>query len=390
MHLVTNQNSDIMAKTPKKAKEPIRLRFKELADGNRSIYLDTYRNGKRKYEFLKLYLVPETTPLQKKLNADTMKAANAIKAQRIIELANDEAGIKNTQRGKMLLVDWLKHYKKLKEDKSEGLQQQINFTITLVKEFEGDKTRLCDIDKEYCRGFLHYITGVYETTTRKHLEPTTAHNYYTVLNSALNEAVRREYIAKNPFQTIPTTDKIKIPESKRTYLTVDEVKALIATPCRNEAIKQAYLFSVFCGLRISDIERLRWGDIVNDGGQLRANIIQKKTKSPLYVPLSKHAVMYMPNRGTAAATDNIFNLPSQLTINNVLRQWAAAAGITKNVTFHTARHTAATMMLTAGSELYTVSKILGHSEVRTTQIYAKIIDKKKDEAVSLVDNLFND
>ena len=87
-----------MAKTPKKAKEPIRLRFKELADGNRSIYLDTYRNGKRKYEFLKLYLVPETTPLQKKLNADTMKAANAIKAQRIIVLANDEAGIKNTQR----------------------------------------------------------------------------------------------------------------------------------------------------------------------------------------------------------------------------------------------------------------------------------------------------
>ena len=315
-----------MAKTPKKAKEPVRLRFKTLADGNKSIYLDIYRNGKRSYEFLKLYLVPETNPLQKQVNADTLKAANAIKAQRIIELANDEAGIKNTQRGKMLLVDWLTQYKELKEDKSEGLQHQINYTITLVKEYEGDKTRLCDIDKEYCRGFLHYITGVYETTTGKHLEPTTAHNYYTVLNSALNEAVRREYMAKNPFQTIPATDKIKKSESKRTYLTVDEVKALIATPCRNEAIKQAYLFSVYCGLRISDVERLRW----------------------------------------------------------------CAAGITKNVTFHTARHTAATAMLTAGADIYTVSKILGHAKVSTTQIYAKIIDKKKDEAVSLVDNLFND
>lgn len=87
-----------MAKTPKKAKEPVRLRFKTLADGNKSIYLDIYRNGKRSYEFLKLYLVPETNPLQKQVNADTLKAANAIKAQRIIELANDEAGIKNTQR----------------------------------------------------------------------------------------------------------------------------------------------------------------------------------------------------------------------------------------------------------------------------------------------------
>lgn len=388
--MVTNQNSDIMAKTPRKAKEPVRLRFKELADGNKSIYLDIYKNGQRRYEFLKLYLVPETNPLQKQVNADTLKAANAIKAQRIIELANNEAGIKNTQRGKMLLVDWLKHYRELKEDKSSGLHRQIDHTITLVKEYEGDKTRLCDVDKDYCIGFVYYITNVYTTKTGKNLEKVTAQNYYRCLSCALNEAVRAGLIETNPCMMMSHTDKIKVPESKRTYLTIDEVKALIKTPCKSEATKQAYLFSVYCGLRISDVERLRWSDFVNDGGQVRVSIVQKKTKNPLYLPLSEQALKWLPDRGNKADSEAVFCLPSQTYINTLLKGWATAAGITKNVTFHTARHTFATMMLTLGADLYTTSKLLGHTEVGTTQIYAKIIDKKKDEAVNLVNDIFND
>lgn len=379
-----------MAKPPKKVKEPVRLRFKELADGSRSIYLDIYKNGKRHYEFLKLYLIPATNPLQKQINADTLNAANAIKAQRIIELANDEAGIMNTHRGKMLLIDWLQEIREQKEDKSEGWKRRIEYIITLVKEYEGEKTRLCDVDKDYCAGFIHYLTNVYTTKTGNHIGMATVQNYYRVFNCALNEAVRAGLISHNPTMMISRTDKIKVPESTRTYLTIDEVKTLIKTPCKCEIIKQAYLFSVYCGLRWSDIERLRWGDIVDDGGQVRVSLVQKKTKNSLYLPLSKQALRWLPDRTDKTDNDTVFALPTKMTASRTMKEWAATAGITKNVTFHTARHTFATMMLTLGADLYTTSKLLGHTEIGTTQIYAKIIDKKKDEAVNLVNDIFND
>ncbi len=82
-------------------------------------------------------------------------------------------------------------------------------------------------------------------------------------------------------------------------------------------------------------------------------------------------------------------LPSTVTVNILLKPWAKSAGIDKHVTFHTARHTFATMMLTLGADLYTTSKLLGHTDVRMTQIYAKIINRKKDEAVNLVNGLFD-
>ncbi len=377
-----------MANTPKKAKEPVRLRFKELADGNKSIYLDIYRDGKRKYEFLKLYLIPATNPLQKQMNADTLKAANAIKAQRIIELANDEAGIKNSQRGKMLFVDWLNDYKTMKADKSKGLLYQIDECKRIVIGYSGEKTRLRDVDVEYCRGFINYLTNVHTTSTGKHYEKVSAQNIYRIFSRALNAAVKRDLIATNPCSKLDDTDKIDVPPSQRTYLTIDEVKTLIDTPCRNEEIKRAYLFSAFCGLRISDVSRLRWGNIIEDGGKVKVELVQKKTGNPLYQPLSQQALRWLPERGNKADNEAIFSLPTECPINDTLREWAAMAGITKKVTFHTSRHTFATMMLTLGADLYTTSKLLGHSDVKTTQIYAKIVDKKKEDAVNLADTIF--
>ena len=378
-----------MAKTPKKAKEPVRLRYKQLADGNQSIYLDIYRNGKRRYEFLKLYLVPATNPLQKQLNADTMKAANAIKAQRIIELANDEAGIKNTQRGKMLLADWMAAYKETKRGRSKGLQDQIGTAARLLVDYEGEKTRLCDVDKDFCNGFIYYLTNVCTTATGKHLAPKTARNYCIAFSAALNKAVRDGLIDSNPFRLIDPDDKIKVPESKRTYLTIDEVKQLESAHCGNDDVKRAFLFCCYCGLRVSDVRRLRWSDIVNDGGQMRVSVVQEKTDTIVTITLPHQATMYLPNRVETTPNGNVFSLPCPTALNKHLDRWIKTAGITKKVTFHASRHTAATMLLTAGVDIYTVSKILGHSEVRTTQVYTKVIDKKRDEAAMKIDEYVN-
>ena len=105
------------------------------------------------------------------------------------------------------------------------------------------------------------------------------------------------------------------------------------------------------------------------------------------MPLSELALRWLPERENARDTDNVFNIPSKQFANIVLGKWVDDAGVTKHITFHTARHTFATMELTAGADLYTTSKLLGHSNVTTTQIYAKIVDKKKVDAVNLLNNL---
>jgi integrase len=152
----------------------------------------------------------------------------------------------------------------------------------------------------------------------------------------------------------------------------------------------AYLFSCYCGLRIGDIENLRWGDIAQDGSQWRIQIVMRKTGNPLYLPLSKQALKWMPERGDAADGDFVFDgLPVRQHANRIIREWAEDAGITKHLSYHTARHTFATMMLTLGADLYTTSKLLGHTKVATTEIYAKIVNSKKDEAVNLVDKVFD-
>ena len=107
-------------KIPKqpKVKEPVRVRYKALSDGSQSVYLDIYRDGKRRYEFLKLYLIPETSTAAKAQNKATLAAVNTIKSQRIIELTNGVAGLKNTSlRSKMLLLDWMQAYKDSQEKK---------------------------------------------------------------------------------------------------------------------------------------------------------------------------------------------------------------------------------------------------------------------------------
>ena len=105
-----------------KAKGPVKIRFKEVKGGNKSLYLDIYQDGQRSYKFLKLYLVPETTEAAKTQNANTLQAANAIKSQIIIELANSEAGIKyNPVKGKMLLTECLISIKRAERKKVRGL-----------------------------------------------------------------------------------------------------------------------------------------------------------------------------------------------------------------------------------------------------------------------------
>lgn len=371
-----------------KAKEPIRLRMKDLSNGNKSLYLDIYRAGKRSYEYLKMYLIPETDYNAKMQNQATLTAANAIKSKRIIEMINSEAGIKQeTDTPKVYLLDWMETYMESQAKRGKKDISQIKKAIDILKAYGAETVTMDMIDKPFCQGYINYLTTEYHPKG-KTVSNFTIHTYYQVVNGALNAAVRADILSENPFNKISSSKKIHKPESKREYMTIDEVRSLIKTPISNEAVKGAYLFSCFCGLRISDIKGLTWENVYCDSGQYRLEVMMQKKKSPLYLPLSSEALKWLPERGNKSGKEKVFKLPSSAGINKLLKTWAQKAGISKHITFCTARHTFATMMLTLGADIYTTSQLLGHTDMRTTQIYVKIVNRGKDEAVNLVNGLF--
>lgn len=378
-----------------KAKEPIKLRFKKLSNGNKSIYLDCYYNGSRSYEMLKMYLVPEETIDAKTQNKNTLQAANAIKAQRLQDLYNGEAGLKKSNNAeKMLLLDWLDVYiqKKREQGRSNKNAQNLISLRNHIVTYKGEKQRLCDVTKEWCMGFIAYLNKAKAMNCDKPLSKTTADMYFTKLSCVLEGAVNENLIEVNPIKKIASEDKkaIKPGGTTREYLTREEVQRLINTDCKNIEIKRAFLFACFCGLRISDIREMLWGDIHTDSnGQIVLEKQMQKTGKMLYLPLNESAIKWMPKRGEQADTDKVFpSLPTYNTVAYTVKAWAKEANIKKDICFHVSRHTFATLSLTFGADIYTTSKLLGHSKVSTTQIYAEIIDKKKSEAVNLFNGKF--
>lgn len=376
-----------------KTKEPITLRQKSLNNGRKSLYLDFYQQGNKnhahKYEFLKLYLLPETSKENRDQNRETLKIANAIKAQRMLDYINGKANMKPAKAKNILLVDYMQHFAEVKKQYGQSKERAatINQVIDHIRKYNGN-VLLSTVDKKYCAGFAAYLAAaksIKNTKTPKVLSKYTANVYYTVLIATLNHAVREELIPANPADKVTTEERKAITPNgnTRVYLSIDELQRLIDAPCGNEQLRSAFLFACFTGLRISDIRSLTWTDIKTENEQMFICKEMIKTKRNVHVPIGATAATYLP----AKTHSNVFSLPTEPTINVVLKNWAKRAEIDKNISFHTSRHTFATMLLTKGADLYTTSKLLGHTNISTTQVYAEIVNAKRVEAINLLDNL---
>ena len=393
-------------------KSPIRLRFKVLAKGNKSIYLDTYQDGKRSYEFLKLFLIPESSQAARVANENTMKVARAIQAQRLLELENGKAGLK-TGKEKILLLDWLQIFQKirLKTGQSDKRAEQIGTAIKHVEAFQkGKNVSVGQVDARYCRDFINYLSTAKSRTATintKSLAKSTAKSYFLVLSSALKEAVRQEIISVNPTSLLSKEDfkPINMESKPIGYLTIEELQAMINCTYNNQnkLLRRAFLFACFTGFRISDIRTLRWNEIKSLNGSFFLHKVMKKTATYIDVPLPESALYWLPNKGDKADNDFVFptaerwsnkklqeSLPiTEWCVNTELNRWAQRAGVKKHITFHQSRHTYATMLITKGADLFTVQKLLGHKNIQTTQIYAELVGKKKREAVQLLDDILS-
>lgn len=370
------------------SKEPIRLRKRKTPTGNYSLYLDIYINGRRSYEYLRLYLVPEKTRADKEKNKETMRLADAIRAKRVVELRNGEYGFKDEYATDTRFFDY---YKAMCE-KRHGAESKCNWgnwysCLHHLRIYEKrEDITFEEITPEWVQGFKDYlenraIAWAHDTRHRTKEYPLSRNSklsYFNKLRACLNQAFEERIIPRNPIRGI---ENFKAEEGTRMYLTLEELKRLANTPCDYESVKTAFLFSCLTGLRRSDIVRLKWSDVFEQGGFTRIVFRQKKTKGQEYLDITQEAAELMGKRGKGDdfVFDDIFTPDCT---NKTIQNWVLRAGIDKKITFHCGRHTFAVMMLDLGTDIYTVSKLLGHRELSTTQIYAKVLDKNKQAAVA--------
>ena len=379
-------------KVIQKAKEPIKVRFKELANGNKSVYLDCYIDGKREREYLKhLYIIPERTAADKLANKETMRTANAVKAKRIVELQNAAHGFRlSTVRSKVNVLDYINQIaekKRIKAGASTTAADKYTALCRQILDYSGKNTTFQDVDKAYCEGFILHLQNAKCKNTDNLLHENTQYGYLKMFGTFLNAAIEDDIIEYNPLMKIKRENKPKYQKNEIVYLTVDEVAALEKARCLNETVKRAFLFSCYTGLRFSDVNNLKWENIqTGNSGETYINFRQRKTGKHEYLPIPEKAKKYLQEK--TIDDDKVFYLPTGTYCNMVLKSWAHVAGVNKHLTFHVARHTYATILLSLGASLEVISKNLGHSNIGITQDhYAAIENKLQRDAVNLFDKL---
>lgn len=372
-------------------KESVRLRQKEMKGGGRSLYLDIYVDGVRRYEFLKLYLLPEVTRADRERNRETLRLAESVRARRQTEVDDRRLGIR-ARAGSALFFAYFAEC--AAKRKGSTLLTWRSVLVSLRDYAEKASLTLADITPSWVEGWLAYLERATVRSSMRHGAPPkegkgkplsagTRGRYLSVLKAALNTAVRDGLLAVSPAGGISVR---RDSDPERVFLTVDEVRRLAATECRRPELKRAFLFACLTGLRFSDVMGLRRSDVSCDGGRTRITFRQKKTKGMVYMDITPQAATLMPKEkdkdGHPFRLDCVKSM-----IGYELRKWGKEAGIDKRIHFHSSRHTFAIMMLELDVDLYTVSKLLGHTDIQTTQIYARILDKRKRDAVDRIPDI---
>jgi integrase len=349
---------------------PVKLRKKKLPSGHVSLILDINVHGRRTKESLGLFLHPKSARFD---NKETLRKAEIIRAKKEIELHATFHGYAPTNRRKESFTEYCKQL--ASEKPSPNTRLSWATAIRHWEEYTKQDAVFEMVSKDLMERFRTYLLQL--------LSPNSAQIYFSRIKTALSQAVRDNIIPANPaaYITIKKTDKLPI------FLTLEEVESMAKTPCANQAVKAAFLFACFSGLRYSDVVGLTWDKVQNG----RLAFSQQKTGFPELMELTQQAKQILETQRGAVpsprvkrnhAPNTVFLLPRQSVIDKQLKAWAIAAGVTKNVSFHKSRHSFATLSLSVGNDIYTTSKLLGHKSLQTTQIYAKITDKKREEAAA--------
>ena len=358
----------------------VTLRKRPLPSGKITLYLDFYppikvpgTERKTRREYLGIYLKKTPKTLQDRLdNQEKLRIAEGIRSQREISILKDQYGFVDKATAKMDFLAW---YRAQVEKNNKNWA----FAYNYFSDYVGGQCTMGEITIDLCKGFREYLLNARQQKHKnKPLSQNSASGYYSTFRALLNIAYRDHLITENINDYL---EAIEDTETRRDYLTLEELQRLADTPCPIAVLKNASLFSCLTGLRISDILALKWENIEQypDGGAC-LRLKTEKTDTETTLPISAEALELCgkPGKGTVFR-----GLTPQMT-HYRLQQWIQAAGIEKHITFHCFRHTNATLLLDQGTDIYTVSKMLTHRNVSTTQIYTEVMDKKKREAAESI------
>jgi integrase len=366
---------------------------KQTKSGKISLYLEYYKgtvkteDGKTKairdYEYLDLYLKDNPqTKQERQTNKETLELAKSIKAKRELEIKNGQYGFKRTGSSNADFMELFEAEAEKRKPK-QGSYDNWDISYRHFKDFIGSETLpYRRIDKKLCEGYKDYLMNLEKKGGGK-LASSSVSSYFSKFRATLNIAVKKRYLSFNPANEVETP-RVKTP--KREHLTVEELKAVSKAECRYPVLKNAFLFACLTGLRWSDVQKLTWSEIEQNEDGWRVVFHQKKTDGLQYVEIPDNAKQYVGDPKDKEA--RVFKgLKYSSYMNVALERWMLKAGITKNITFHCARHTYAILQLQHGADIYTVSKLLGHKNLKTTQIYADIVDQKRKEAVNRLNKI---
>lgn len=340
----------------------VNVRTKLIPSGKYTIYLDFMYNKIRKYEILKLHistLDKRKWNIQDKINVNLAKE---LAAQRSLEIFKGEYGNSNQLKSDTVFLDYFERL----NDKYKTTSQKDKWKSALkhYKNFAKPKLTFDEISSEFLEDYKIYLLS--------ELNQNTARGYFAITCQVFNQAEREQIINYNPARNVLKIGRVS---SDRTYLTEAELDKLINTHTDYPEMKKAFIFCCYTGLRLQDARNLKRSDIIKDNGKYYVKFTAKKTKKPLKLLLHEKAIAQVSGSG------KLFNLLSKKHLYKHLDEWGQGAGLSKKLTFHVARHTFATMLLNRGVDIYTVKELLQHSDISTTEIYAKLLDRTKEDAI---------
>ena len=334
------------------------------------------------------------TLIIKVLNSVKFQAKEIGKGLYEIHLDLNSQGLQlNEENHELLLADYMERHQQesLMAHRGNSYLRQCKNMEKWLKAFldkQYDTMRMEEVDVQLCRKFAEHLrTG--QNSRGKTLSATSAHHYFGAFKSMLTAAVKDEVIERNPIELMKRGEIPARPTRQREYMDAEEVARLTVTPCKNDEVKRAFLFSCLTGLRISDIRQLSWSNLHEMGGEWYCQIVMQKTQEPIKCKLTETAYALLePTEGKREG--KIFHLPCDSTIGRTVKKWTEQAGITKHVTFHTARHSYATIALMTGVDIYIISRQLGHKNIQTTTIYATVVDAQRDAASDSVSKIYEE